>query len=468
MISKVITRRDFIKGAGAMTLSALASRGANLWASEKFTPIAPTADRVILLWMAGGMAHTETFDPKPRGEFVKGMESRSLLSTFDTIDSSVDHIKLSKGLESIAQQMHEGAIIRSTVGPNLDAVLHTRHQFHWHTGYVPPQTVAAPHIGSMIARTLGPIREDVPAFVDTGQDLDGDGADEIRAFMTAGFLGLEYAPFRVPEPNTAMSALSLPEGMEAGRFFKRDKLYRRVLDRSPVREYLSDHQYESLLKANDSAHRLVSSAASKAFDIHLEKPDVIKRYDTSRFGRGCLLARRLVEAGVRFVEVSSGYVAFGNWDTHNNGHSRTIGLKQWIDVPVAQLISDLRERGLLDQTLVVIASEFSRTAGRNPGKDNKEVDIKIEDDRQYGLHRHFAQAGSVVMFGGGIKGGTVFGKTNDEFPCEAVENIVTVSDVHATIYRALGIPADLKYVIEERPFYVTDLGKGKPISEVFA
>ncbi|MCB0337475.1 MAG: DUF1501 domain-containing protein, partial [Bdellovibrionales bacterium] len=427
-----------------------------------------TADQVIMLWMAGGMAHTETFDPKPHSEFQKGLDSRKLLSTFASIPTVVDGMQISSGLEDIAKVMDRGAIIKSVVGANLDAVLHTRHQYHWHTGYIPPLTVAAPHVGSMVARTLGPLRDDVPAFVDTGQELDGDGADEIRSYMNAGFLGLEYAPFRVPEPLDAMQVLSMPPGMSKGRFVNREKLYQKLLDASPAREYMSDFQYQNLIKANDKAQRLVSSPHAKAFDLSLEKPETLARYDTSRFGRGCLLARRLVEAGVRFVEVSSGYIAFGNWDTHNNGHSRTVGLKKWINVPVAQLILDLEERGLLDRTLVVIASEFSRQAGRNPGKSQKSTDIAIKDERQYGLHRHFAGATSVVMFGGGIKGGTTYGQTDDVFPCGVVDKPVTVSDVHATIYHALGISPELSYEIEERPFYVTELGKGKPITDIFA
>ncbi len=179
-----------------------------------------------------------------------------------------------------------------------------------------------------------------------------------------------------------------------------------------------------------------------------------------------------MEAGARYIEVTTEYIPFRYWDSHENGHERAENMKREIDAPVAQLILDLEERGLLNRTLVVLASEFGRDA-ITEGKVGKEVKDQANTPdvmtlpKHYGMHRHFTAAGSVVMFGGGIKRGMVYGKTADERPCTTIENPVPVEDLHATIYRALGIAPDQAFVVEKRPVYVTKDGKGKPIEALF-
>jgi arylsulfatase A-like enzyme len=147
-------------------------------------------------------------------------------------------------------------------------------------------------------------------------------------------------------------------------------------------------------------------------------------------------------------------------------------MKQDIDGPISQLILDLDERGLLDRTLVVVASEFGRdmmTEGK-PGKgvqeQVKQPDVMLEP-KHYGMHRHFTEASSVLLFGGGVKRGFLYGKTAEERPCKIIENPVTIEDLHATIYTAMGIPPDTAYEIEKRPFYVTKDGKGRAVAELF-
>ena len=158
-----LSRRDFLKTASAATLGALASGYPRaIFANEAGTEqIKPTADTLIVLWMGGGMAATETFDPKRYRPFEKGIKPADVLSTFPQIDTAVDHIKFSSGLERTAAVMDRGTLIRSYTAGDLGFILHSRHQFHWHTGYAPPQTVACPHIGSVIARTLGPLNSAV-------------------------------------------------------------------------------------------------------------------------------------------------------------------------------------------------------------------------------------------------------------------------------------------------------------------
>src|SRR5436853_6117351 len=149
-------RRDFLKTASATTLSALAAGFPRQLTAEPEVKIAPTADTVIVLWMAGGMAHTETFDPKRYAPFVKGMDPKGVLSTFPSIPTAVDGVKFSEGLEQMASVMDRGTLIRTAMAEDLGFILHSRHQFNWHTGYVPPQSVAAPHLGAFIAKALGP------------------------------------------------------------------------------------------------------------------------------------------------------------------------------------------------------------------------------------------------------------------------------------------------------------------------
>jgi len=149
----------------------------------------PKADTMIVLWMAGGQAHTETFDPKPYTPFEKGMDARGVASTFPSIPTAVDGIRFSEGLEHTAEVMDRGALIRTFNAGDLGFILHSRHQYHWHTGYEPPLTVAAPHIGAWTAHARGPLHDAVPPFIDIGQRYQGNGeAEELKAFQTGGIL----------------------------------------------------------------------------------------------------------------------------------------------------------------------------------------------------------------------------------------------------------------------------------------
>ncbi len=467
------TRREFLR---ALTAAATAT-----WALPEPRMVRaaeapePTADSCILLWMAGGMAAPETFDPKRYVPFQIGTPVEKIISTFPAIDTAVDDIKICQGMERIASVMDRATLIRSHVLPDLGNILHSRHQYHWHTGYVPPQTVAAPHLGAWMARLLGPRNPVMPSFINVGQRLEGNGEqEELKAFTTAGFLGGEFGPFNLPFPEQAARAVRPPKGMTGDRFRRRYRAMKRLIRESPYREYLSDYHEESLLRSLDNAHRLLGSKDRAAFDLSLEPKESYERYNTGRFGRGCLLARRLVEAGARFVEVTTEYIPFVHWDTHENGHTTVDRLHREIDRPVSQLILDLEARGLLDRTLVIIASEFSRdmiiegvpgSSARDQSRAKTDV---IKEMKHYGLHRHFTGAASVVLFGGGMKRGFLYGASAPQRPCVAIAGQVSVSDLHATIYRAMGIAPDAGFEIEQRPFYVTKDGKGKPVDALFA
>lgn len=476
-VPEAIARREFLTRLAAASSAALASGAHRSLASENLGDIEhprPSADACILLWMGGGMAAPDTFDPKRYAPFEKGLPVADMLSTFPSIDTAVDGIQICKGLENIASVLDRGTLIRSHVQPDLGSILHSRHQYHWHTGYVPPQTVAAPHIGAWMSRVLGSANEVMPSFINVGQRLEGVGeSEELKAFTTAGFFGSEFGPMNLPYPDQAAVSVRPPKGMNAQRFANRDRLFRKLVDASPERGRMSDYQQESLLRSMDAAYRLLSSKERKAFDITLEPKESYEQYDTGRFGQGCLLARRLVESGARFVEVTTEYVPFLNWDTHANGHTTMAEMHRQIDRPIARLIRDLEDRNLLDRTLVIVASEFSRDAlmeGRPGSNANDQARHKVDvlgEMKHYGLHRHFTAGSSVLLFGGGIKKGYLHGATSPERPLVAISDPVTIEDLHATIMTAMGISPRMGYEIEGRPFYVTPDGNGRSVDALF-
>ena len=469
-------RRDFIKKSSAATLAALAA-GAPvaglLSGCGKGKKIAAdtSADTVILLWLAGGMAHTETFDPKRYTPYEKGLEGNRVLSTFKSLPTALDGIQFSDGLQSIGSVMDKGTLIRSYVAADMGHILHSRHQYHWHTCYEPPQTVAAPHIGAWIAKELGPKNQVIPAFIDIGQRMTVGEAEELKAFHTAGFLGNEFGPFLIPDPSQGLESVRPPVGMDAKRFERRNQLYNDLISKSAIGDLGSDYQKESLKRSMEQAYMLLNSPEAKAFDLSLEPKEVYDVYNTGRFGLGCLLARRLTEQGARFISVTTEYEPFKGFDTHENGHTRMVDMKKMVDGPIAQLVKDLDKSGHLDRTMIILASEFSRdmmVEGRPDAKVKEQVnqpDI-LNDMKFYGMHRQFTDGCSRLMFGGGIKKGFVYGKTADERPCKTIENPIKIDQIHQTIYHALGIPPDTNYVVEKRPFYTTPDGDGKVAKEL--
>jgi hypothetical protein len=470
-----IARRQFLgQMAAASTATWMLNEPRASAADKPLVHPEASADSVIVIWMAGGMAAPETFDPKRYHPFEIGTPIEKVISTFPAIDTAVDDIKICEGLEKIGRVMDRATLIRSAFQPDLGHILHSRHQYHWHTGYVPPQTVACPHIGAWVARVLGPKNPIMPAFINIGQRLEGIGEnEEIKAFTTGGFLGSEFGPMNLPYPEAAARAVRPPKDMQPDRFASRYKFFKKLVDQSPNREKLSDFHQESMLRSLDKAYQLLSAKERAAFDISLEPKESYEKYDTGRFGRGCLLARRLVENGARYVEVTTEYIPFIHWDTHNNGHVTLDRLHKEMDGPIAQLILDLEAKGLLDRTLVVIASEFSRDmiVEGVPGSNARDqatfkVDT-IQEIKHYGLHRHFTGGTSVVMFGAGVKKGFLYGETAPERPCMAIKNPVSVTDLHATILHAMGISSKTAYDVERRPFYVTEDGKGKAVQDIF-
>lgn len=468
-------RRQFIQSAAAATSFLATSKYARAYSDK----IEPLADSMILIWLPGGIDQWDTWDPKAYTPYEKGMKGSDLYSTFKPIPTAADGIELCEGLENIASVMDKGTILRTLTSDTKFGAIHLRAQYYQMTSYEFPAGVQVPSMGSMVARSLGRNDPHVPAYIDIGRDVST--ADQemlfISQYMGPGFLGVKYAPFMIPYPDQGIPTLNAVAGMKPERLDRRQK-YLELITGNSTNALRESGRTKEYMQVMEDARAMMDSPVKNAFNFSDEKQSTIDAYTVDhRFGTSCLLARRLVEAGSRFVCVEYQYAPFEGFDTHENGHTRMAGMKSQIDRPIAQLVRDLDERGMLDRTLVCVMTEFGRTIADRPqagaeafGFDESQTgeDLIIDNERLYGHHGHFSSANCMLFFGGGFKKGYVHGATADRHPMVPVENPVHLIDAYATIYRAMGIPADTHYVVEDRPFYVTKDGKGKVIEDMLA
>jgi hypothetical protein len=487
-------RREFLQrsmtGIGGLALpGSLRSVLAQGDVGEVAAPLAAKADSVIFIWLPGGIAQTDTWDPKRYTPFEPGMKGSELLGTCKSIPTSVDGLRFGEGLENLASVMKHGTLLRSLTNETKFGAVHLKAQYYMLTGYLFPVGLKAPSMGAAVARTLGPRNEGVPPYIYIGRDVDTSDTEKqfISEAIGPGFYGVKYAPFMIPDPTAGLDTLTASAGMTTERLDRRLTYLQAIskLSDQPLRRAAKVDEYLNMMS---QARAMMDSPVKRAFDYAKEeKPETLAAYeprieaadllDTKyyfgrRFGHGLLLARRLVESGARFVQVEYQYGPFKGFDMHEDGQQRMVEMKKQIDGPIAQLIRDLAERRMLERTLVVIATEFGRTIANQPKAGIEPVgfaesqsgdDLVIEDKDMYGFHGHFSSGNALLFFGGGFKPGLVYGRTADRHPMVPIENPVCLEDVHATIYRALGIPADTNYVTEGRPFYVTKDGKGKAI-----
>ncbi len=384
----------------------------------------------ILLWMAGGPTQTDTFDMKP--DHPNGGE-------FKPIDTNVPGIKISQHLPKIAKMADRMAIIRSMSTKEGD---HGRATFLMRTGYLPQGPIQYPCLGSLVSKELGSDESDLPNFV----SIAPNRFLSPQAFGS-GFLGPQYAPLVVggnglpvanaPETGLTVQDLDLPSGVTRGESDARVGLLQSLeSDFVSSRPGLSTHSHQA---AYTRALRLMHSQASKAFNLDEEKKELRDRYGRNLFGQGCLLARRLVERGVPFVEVT-----LDGWDTHQDNFNQVKRLSETLDPAWSTLMTDLKERGLLDTTLIVWMGEFGRTPN-------------IQKNRGAGGGRdHFPAAWSTVLAGGGIHGGQVVGKTSPDGN-SVVDRPVPTTDFLATVCLALGIdPTKQNQSNVGRPIRIVD------------
>jgi hypothetical protein len=366
----------------------------------------------ILLWMDGGPSHKDTFDLRP------GTDNGG---PFQAIDSNVPGIRISEHLPQLAGVMNHAAVIR---GMSTAEGAHPRAKYHMHTGYREGQGgVSYPSIGAIAAKEIGNSESPLPNFVSIGNRSYG-----------SGFLGPRHQPLVVVDPTRGVE--NLRSAVQTTQFNSRLGLL----------DELESNFHRTHQEGLGIAHRttvqravtLMRDQGAAAFDLTREPSASRSAYGTGRFADSCVLARRLVEAGITFVEVT-----LGGWDTHQNNFERVRTLSQQVDAGMTQLIKDLHDRGLLDTTLVIWMGEFGRTPRINPqqGRD------------------HFPNAWTAALAGGGIKGGAVFGNTGADGMAVTGGRPVAVNDFIATICRALGMDPEKQNMSNVgRPIRIADVG----------
>jgi hypothetical protein len=443
--SPLISRRDWLRLSTAGVLGTSLSGWLEALAAD--TADHPERRRAcILLWMNGGPSQLDTFDLKP-GHANGG--------PFKEIATSVPGIRISQHLPRLARFMDRMAIVRSMSTKEGD---HGRATFLLHTGYLPQGSIQFPPLGSLVAKELGSERSALPNFVSIAPYRDFS-----QAAYGSGFLGPQYAPLVVGDrtqmpgqqqrPDSYEQALKVedlatPDEVSAAQAGARIGLLGDL-----ERDFVARHPGtgpRSHQTAYDRAVRLMRTAASKAFHLDQESPALRDAYGRNLFGQGCLLARRLVERGVPFVEVTLGDAnGTAGWDTHQQNFDIVQRLSQVLDPAWATLMEDLRSRGLLDTTLIVWMGEFGRTPqiNQSAGRD------------------HYPNAWSTVLAGGGIRGGQVIGRTSAD-GTTVEERPVSVPDLLATVCQALGIdPLKPNMSNVGRPIRIVDK-EAHPLQEI--
>jgi hypothetical protein len=384
-----------------------------------------TASSVIYLFMSGGMSHLDTFDPKPK--------RKDLMGRTEVIGSRADGIQVSGFLPKSAAVMDKVCVINSMT--STDGA-HEHGSYILHTSFPMRGTVEHPALGAWVIKLGGKLKQDIPGFV---------AIDTPAELSSAGFFGPTYGAAPIGDPKQGLQDCRPPSSVSEADFQRRlalaDRLNRNFHEKFPHEDVAA---YSSLY---EQAVRLMKSEDLKAFNIESETAATKELYGPSRFAQGCLLARRLVEHGVRFVEVT-----LGGWDTHFDNFTAVEARCAEFDQAYAALIGDLASRGLLEKTLVVVGTEFGRTP-------------EIQEQNRAGRDHH-PGAFSCVLAGGGVKGGFKYGAT-DGSGKKVRENHVKIPDLNATIAHALGLELDKKIQSpSKRPFTIAD--QGVPVLGVFA
>lgn len=429
-----VPRRDFIRigalSAFGITLPRLLElQAAQIQAGQDGSAAAPAQRDIscVLLWLNGGPSHIDSFDPKPDAP-------AEIRGEFKSIPTSIPGVRFTEHVSRLARRLDRFSVLRSVTSPENG---HERAAHDLLSGYRFTPALSYPSYGSVVTREQGD-RGELPAYVLLGGYPFGYGG--------AGYMGARYNPFNVQsDPNRKnfrVRDVSLPNGFSLARVQRR----RSILDAvDAFQRRVEASEIATMKSFYEKAYSLISSSAAKrAFDLSREAAHNRERYGRNRFGQSCLLARRLVEAGVRFVTIN-----MGGWDTHQNNFRSLAKRLPQVDVAYSALLDDLSQRGLLDTTLVICMGEFGRTPKVNPsaGRD------------------HWGRAMSVTMGGGGVRTGLVIGTTNDRAE-EPTERPIRVADLAATIYRAFGIDFTKEYMTpQNRPARINY--DGVPVEELF-
>lgn len=417
-----LTRRGFIATAAKAFLGVGLLPGVFGTLSAQDAAGGGKAKRIIYLYMDGGMSHVDTLDPK-RGEVAGPTKA---------IATSATGIQLGEYLARTAKLMHLGTVVRSLTS-NQGA--HEQGNYFMHTSYQLRGTISHPSLGAWLSYFKGPGNPSLPPSVYIGNASRHPGA---------GFFPPSHSPLFVNNPENGLRDIVRPAGLAAEAQAGRLRLAAQ-LDAPFLAEHGSQRAVAAQSEAYDGAFRMMASKDIEAFDLSREPAALRESYGKNAFGQGCLLARRLAERGVGYVEVG-----LHGWDTHVNNFVVTPDLCDQLDRGLAALLADLQSRGLLKDTLVVLATEFGRTPriNTNLGRD------------------HYPKAFAAALFGGGAKAGYAHGST-DATGEEVVADAMGIPDFNATLGLALGLPTDqVVYSPTQRPFRLAD--KGKPVPALLA
>ena len=390
------------------------------------------AEHVISIWLGGGMGQIDTFDPKRRGDPEKKIAG----SYYNSIGTAVPGVSVCEHLKNVAPLMDRVTAVRSVHHEVIDE--HAAATNRMHTGRIVSGTVVYPSLGSVIAHERGAAADGAPPYVLIGYPNITRGP---------GFLGSRDSYLYLTDTSQGPAGLSRPDGIMADRQARRETFLAMLRKSEPATDDARLRDYDAAI---DQSLKLSGPEFTRSFKLDEEKPDLRARYG-GEFGQRCLLARRLVERGARFIEVSHNlnFLNGTGWDVHNEGIVHQHALIQEMDTAVAALITDLEARRMLDKTLIVITSEF----GRPPEFDSG------------GGRGHQGSAFTCVLAGGGLKHCGAFGET-DELSKKIVREPVSVPDFFATIHAALGIDYTKNLYDRDRPIPITD--NGQPIASLFA
>ncbi len=430
-------RREYLKFVGSaaavgclqQNAIALPFRASQVPSKTRAAP----ADSCIFLWLGGGACHIDTFDPKRQSTGRKDPGSY-----YPAVDTAIAGVQLCKHLSRTAQLLDRCAVIRTLNHNVVDE--HAAATNRVHTGRPPADSTVYPSIGSIVSHKLGANGDGVPAYVVAGYPSASRGP---------GFLGAKHSYVYLTDTELGPAGLRRPTGLSNARYDRRSelvgKLRRDYSEKNAEDEFIQDY-----VAAAEAGAKLTGPRFMNVFDLKSESDKLRQEYG-SEFGQRCLLARRLVESGVRFVEVSFNlnFLNGTGWDTHNEGQLQQHVLIDQLDQAIAALLRDLEARKRLDKTLVVVATEF----GRPPEFDGG------------GGRGHQGAAFSGLLAGGGLKLGQAIGET-DELGRKIVSRPVSIPDFHATIHHALGIDPSEELYDGERPVPITD--RGEPIAELFS
>jgi hypothetical protein len=416
----------------------LTSAGAALLSVPLVRPLAAAApgprgkaEHVISIWLGGGMGQIDTFDPKRRGDPSKKRPG----SYYESVATAVPGVRVCEHLKGLAPLMDRVTVVRTVNHTVIDE--HAAATNRMHTGRPVSGTVVYPSLGSVVAHELGAAEDGAPPYVLIGYPNVTRGP---------GFLGARHGYLYLTDTGQGPAGLSRPEGITPPRQARREAFLAAMRQNQPGNDDARLLDYDAAI---DQSLKLSGPEFTRSFKIDEEAADLRLRYG-GEFGQRCLLARRLIERGVRFVEVSHNlnFLNGAGWDVHNEGILRQHALIQELDTAVAALITDLEARRILDKTLIVITTEF----GRPPEFDGG------------GGRGHQGSAFSCVLAGGGLAHRGAYGET-DELAKKVTADPVSVPDFFATIHAALGIDPAKNLYDGDRPVPITDLGR--PIAALF-